>query len=102
MRLGWAYLHHPLEQEPHVSILKELFVWPAYRRLGYGTVLESAAAERAKLWHASSIQLLFHEVDAMPSNRAAGRGFAGKRGYRLRWQRSRRPNVSAVGEKSLM
>jgi len=100
-RLGWAYLHHLLGQEPHVSILKELFVWPAFRRRGYGTVLESVAAERARASRASRIEMLFHEVDAMPRNRAAGRGFADKTGYTLRWRRSRRPNVSAVGEKSL-
>ena len=96
-RLGWAYLHHPPGQEPHVSILKELFVWPAFRRQGYGTVLESVATERARAYSVSSIQMLLHEVDAMLRNRAAGRVFADKTGYALRWQRSRRPNVSAVG-----
>src|SRR5215207_1540746 len=101
-RLGWAYLHHPREQEPYVSILKELFVWPAFRRQGYGTVLESVATERARAYSVSSIQMLLHEVDAMLRNRAAGRVFADKTGYALRWQRSRRPNVSAVGEKSLL
>ena len=101
-RLGWAYLHHTQGQEPYVSILKELFVWPAFRRQGYGTVLESTAAERARHRRASSIEMLFHEVDAMPRNRAAGRGFASKTCYTLRWRRSRRPNVSAVGVKSLL
>jgi GNAT superfamily N-acetyltransferase len=101
-RLGWAYLHHPPGQEPHVSILKELFVWPAFRRQGYGTVLESVATEHARASRASSIKMLFHEVDTMPRNRAAGRIFAEKTGYTLSWWRSRRPNVSPVGEKSLL
>jgi GNAT superfamily N-acetyltransferase len=102
MRLGWAHLHHTPGQEPHVSVLKELFVWPAFRRRGYGTVLESAAAERARHRRASSIEMLFHEVDAKLRNRAAGQGLASKTGYTLQWRRSRRPNVSAVGVRSLL
>lgn len=100
-RLGWAYLHHLRGRPPRVSVLKELFVWPSFRRRGYGRLLESVAEERTRRWGSSSLRVLFHEADAMPRNRAAGRLFAGATGYKLSWRRHRLPNLSAVCEKAL-
>lgn len=98
-RLGWAYLHHISGQQPRTSILKELFVWPWFRRRGYGTLLEALACERAKAWRSTSIQVLFHDADARPRNRAAGRLFGMKAGYEWKWRRQQRPNLAAVGKK---
>lgn len=100
-RLGWAHLHHLRRSSPRTSVLKELFVWPSFRRKGYGTLLESIATERARRLHSSKVEVLFHEPDAMPRNRAAGRLFAGSTGYTLRWRRSSCPNLAAIGEKAL-
>jgi GNAT superfamily N-acetyltransferase len=101
LRLGWAHLHHIVEQQPPTSILKELFVWPSFRRQGYGTLLEQLACQKAKAWHSTIIKVLFHDVDALPRNRAAGRLFGIKAGYEWKWKRQRRPNLTAVGEKVL-
>jgi GNAT superfamily N-acetyltransferase len=100
-RLGWAYLHHVASSEPRVSVLKELFVWPSFRRQGYGTLLESQAANLARLWHSSAIHILFHEVDALPRNRTPGRTFAEKADYTFRWRRHKCPNLAAIAVKSL-
>lgn len=101
-RLGWAYLHHCAGlPPPRASVLKELFVWPAFRRRGYGRLLEAIAAERARGWRSSEMRILFHEADAMPRNRQAGREFAGRTGYALKWRRQARPNLAAIGEKAL-
>ena len=100
LRLGWVHLHHISRQQPRVSILKELFVWPWYRRKGYGTLLESFACTQAEQWGSTSVRVLFHECDALPRNRAAGRLFGKKAGYEWKWTSQRLPNLAAVGEKA--
>jgi GNAT superfamily N-acetyltransferase len=101
IRLGWAHLHHVGEYQPRTSILKELFVWPPFRRRGYGAILEGLACQRATQWRSSRIVLYFHDADALPRNRAAGRLFGKQAGYKWDWRRKRLPNLAAVGEKSL-
>jgi len=100
-RLGWAHLHHVFVQQPRISILKELFAWPPFRRRGYGTILEGLACQRAKLWRSTNIKLFFHDADALPRNRAAGGLFSIQAGYEWKWRRQRLPNLAAVGEKTL-
>lgn len=99
--LGWTYVFHLGKEQRGISRIKELFVWPFYRRQGYGSILESQACERALMMHSKKIQLLFHDWDAMIRVRAAGRIFANKRGYTWRWRKNIRPNIEAIGEKSL-
>jgi GNAT superfamily N-acetyltransferase len=98
--LGWAHLYFP-RGRPRTSVLKELFVWPSFRRQGYGGILEEWATERARHWDSERIEILFHEVDALPRNRAAGSAFLRKVGYELKWRRHSRPNLAAIGEKVL-
>ncbi len=51
--------------------------------------------------HSKEINILFHDWDAQPRVRAAGRLFAEKKGYKWRWRKNKRPNIVAIGEKSL-
>lgn len=101
LRLGWAHLHHISSELSRISVLKELFVWPAFRRQGYATLLESVASQRAKQWHSANIRIYFYEPDAAPRNRQAGQFFTLKLGYTLDWRQERLPNLAAVGEKRL-
>ncbi len=101
IRLGWAHLFHLGGGQRGTSMLKELFVWPLFRRRGYGSLLERIAVDRARHWRSERLHLLFHEMDALPSVRAAGRLFGQQAGYTWRWRRGYRPNVEAIGEKVL-
>jgi GNAT superfamily N-acetyltransferase len=100
-RLGWAHIHHVSSRQPRTSILKEMFVWPWFRRRGYGTLLKNLACQRAKARRSMSIEVVFHDADALPRNRAAGRLFGREAGYEWKWRKQRRPNLAAVGKKSL-
>lgn len=100
IRVGWAHLFH-LNGNPKTSLLNEFFVWPSFRRQGYGTILESAVTERARASGATRLQVLFHEMDAQPIMRSAGERFATRSGYQWTWNKSFRPQVEAVGEKIL-
>ncbi len=101
LRVGWAHLHHISNTQPRTSVLKELFVWPTFRRQGYAKKLESIAKYRARVWHRKRMQILFHEADAVPAGRMAGEMFAKKAGYTLTWKQQNRPSIQAVGEKML-
>jgi GNAT superfamily N-acetyltransferase len=99
-RLGWAIVIH-LPGEPPASVLKELFVWPHFRREGYGRILEQAAVDVATHWHSKELRLLFHAADAIPRSRGAGRVFGEAMGYRWRWVSTTRPALAAVGMKPI-
>lgn len=103
LRLGWAHLFHLCgdEEERKTSVLKELFVYPSFRRHGYGTLLESMAAYRAGIWRSQKIQIPFHDIDSFLNVRAAGRIFAEHRGYNWKWRVSSRPNISGIAERML-
>jgi GNAT superfamily N-acetyltransferase len=100
IRVGWAHLYH-LGRE-RTAVLKELFVWPSFRRRGYGTLLESVASANARDWGAERLQILFHGMDAQITVRAAGRLFGEHAGYRWRWRAGSLPPVAAIGEKPLL
>jgi GNAT superfamily N-acetyltransferase len=97
-RLGWAMLFH---ERDGGSVLKELFVWPHFRRQGYGTVIEREAVAVACRWHSAKMQVYLHSADAIAGNRVAGRVFGLKAGYQWRWRRTALPNLDAIGEKTL-
>ena len=98
-RLGWVHLYH-LGTE-RTAVIKELFVWPSFRRRGYGTLLESVASFNARSWGAKQLQILFHAMDAQTTVRAAGRLFGEYAGYGWRWRKGSHPPVAAIGEKQL-
>jgi GNAT superfamily N-acetyltransferase len=63
LRVGWAHVFHLRGDQRDTSVIKELFVWPAYRGNHYGTLLEWAATERACNWNSRRIELFLHDVD---------------------------------------
>ena len=62
---------------------------------------ENLACQRAKARRSMSIEVVFHDADTLPRNRAAGRLFGREAGYEWKWRKQRRPNLAAVGKKSL-
>lgn len=100
LRLGWVYVFH-LPGAPASSEIRELFVWPAFRRQGIGTLLEDVAASLARSRDSSSLRALLHEADGHVGVRVAGRRFGQERGYTWRWRKVNRPRLVAVGEKAL-
>ncbi len=103
LRVGWTHLFHEpdIEKERRMSVLKELYVWPSFRRQGYGRLLESMAIQRARDWKSTKAQILFHNIDSFTNVRRAGRIFAERQGYAWKWRSTIRPITSAVGEKPL-
>jgi GNAT superfamily N-acetyltransferase len=100
IRVGWGYLYH--RGWERTAVIKELFVWPSFRRRGYGTLLESIASANARDWGAERLHILFHAMDAQITVRAAGRLFGEHAGYRWRWRKGSHPPVAAIGEKILL
>jgi GNAT superfamily N-acetyltransferase len=99
LRIAWAHLYNVWREK--TTLLKEFYVWPSYRRLGYGTIMEQSAASLARLRGTERMQVLFHEMDAQLSLRRAGRLFAESRGYTWKWRSQQYPTACAVGEKPL-
>jgi GNAT superfamily N-acetyltransferase len=99
IKVAWAHLHHlPVHR---ISTLKEFYVWPSFRRRGFGRRLEEAASYRAGLRRSEKIQILFHEIDSWVHVRAAGRLFAQKMGYTWKWRVDKLPSTVGVAEKNL-
>jgi GNAT superfamily N-acetyltransferase len=97
-RIGWAMLFH---ERDRTSVLKELFVWPGFRRLGLGTLIEQEAVDIARVWESTKMQIYLHSVDAIFRNRVAGSFFARRSGYQWVWHRKTLPNLEAIGEKTI-
>src|SRR5215211_1989023 len=82
--LGWTHLHHLVDARPRISVVKELFVWPRVRRLGYGRLLEDLTAVQARKRGSEKLCVLFHEADDYPGNVTTAKAFATSAGYE--WQ----------------
>jgi GNAT superfamily N-acetyltransferase len=101
VRVGWAVVFHLLKNNQPTSVIKELYVWPTSRRLGYGRILEETACDLARLRRSEQIEILFHEADALLPARAAGRRFGDHQGYSWMWRSHKRPSLVAIGRKAL-
>ena len=103
MRLGWVHVLHLRDDEeiPRTSAIADLFVWPDYRRRGYGTFLETAAIERASLYRSSHILMPLYEADVVAGTAAPVRKFAEARGYRWKWTLTKLPATHGTGEKAI-
>lgn len=101
LRIAWAFLFHTRESGRPISILKEFYVWPDFRRCGYGSILESEAVNIARQLGSSCLQCFFYEVDAWPHIRAIGEEFATHKGYTLMIRNSEFPRLYAITEKQL-
>jgi GNAT superfamily N-acetyltransferase len=95
-RAAWCELF----LEGHDVVVKEFFVWPSRRRRGYGRLLEDLCVERARARHAKRLLMWFHQQDAVPSVRRAGREFGVRLGYEWHWTREI-PGLAAVGHKKI-
>jgi GNAT superfamily N-acetyltransferase len=87
--------------ETDSAILRELFVLPAFRRRGYGSLLEEIATERAVVSSLSRIEIWLHEGDARERVRPAAEQFAISRGYSWADVSMTRPNIVAIATKEL-
>jgi GNAT superfamily N-acetyltransferase len=66
--------------------LEGVFVWPPFRRRGYGTILDVAATLATYAWNSEVMQIPLYEADGQAAIRIAGRRFAAHRGYNWKWQ----------------
>lgn len=94
MRLGWAHVFHTGNDD---SVIKELFVWPSFRRRGYGAILEHAARARATRRGSTRLSLYLHSVDTLPGHKNAGSAFGAALGYHWHWAETALPNLAAIG-----
>ncbi len=101
LTMGWTFVYHAPEDAP-TSEIRELFVMPAFRRLGIGRQLEEIACDRGREWGSERIILFFNEADATVGPvRAAARLFGRARGYEWRWRQSVGPRLVARGQKNV-
>lgn len=99
LRLGWVFVFHP--DVDSTSEVRELFVWPAFRRQGLGSLLEDVAASLGQTRRSTALRILMHEADGHVGVRVAARRFGQERGYTWRWRVVTRPRLVAMGEKEL-
>jgi GNAT superfamily N-acetyltransferase len=101
LTMGWAFAYHSPDGALTTEI-RELFVMPAFRRLGIGRLLDYFACERGREWKSERIILFFNEADAtVGPPRAAARLFGRACGYEWRWRQSIGPRLVARGQKNL-
>lgn len=97
IRLGWTHIHH----EPDgIAVIKEFFVFPPYRRRGYGCILEREVVDVARRWNSRNIRTYLHVPDAFGDQRLAAETFGQATGYKWSWGIASLPNLAAVGEKA--
>jgi len=100
LTMGWTFVYHAPESTP-TSEIRELFVMPAFRRLGIGRQLEQFACDRGREWGSERMVLFFNEADATLPVRAAARLFGRAGGYEWRWRQSVGPRLVARGQRNL-
>lgn len=99
LRLAWMHLAAP--NLPAPFLITELIVFPSFRRLGYGSILESIASDMARRWDSKTIEIQFHDADAQVRVRMAGMMFGNKCGYTWKCRDVKYPRLQAIGEKTL-
>jgi GNAT superfamily N-acetyltransferase len=100
LRMGWAFLGHL--QSEKISWLRELFVMPALRGQGVGSVLEGIFCQRAREMGSREARAIIHEADGgVLTNRRTARPFLVHRNYRLRWKTQTGPRAIALATKEL-
>jgi GNAT superfamily N-acetyltransferase len=99
LKMGWAFFRY---LPPNVIEIPELFVWPTFRRMGVGRILEEFATEYTRLWECSEIRLMMNEADAaVGPPRAAARLFAQACGYQWKWRQEVAPRRPATASKKI-
>ena len=101
LRVGWMFLRHAVGSSKY-SEITELYVWPVYRRMGFGSWLENAAVQEARNYGSSEIRLLMNESEGVIGPpRAAARKFAMARSYTIWWRNTLAPRACATGTKEI-
>lgn len=99
LQMGWTFVAH--DEQRNLSQIRELFVMPAMRGQGIGSVLEGLAAEQATAYGSTEIQLLMNDCDSVVGPiRGKARRFGQNRGYTWLWRRLPELRSVAVGVKS--
>lgn len=104
LRMGWIFVYHLPDRHEGaaVSEIRELFVMPAFRRMGIGRYLQTWAGERAAEAGSSQLWLVLNEADAtLGPGRATARAFGARCGYQWRWRERIGPRAVATGVKAL-
>ncbi len=101
LRLGWVHVFHPPRHQAERSEMRELFVWPSFRRQGIGSLLEDLAVSLARTRHSKTLRIFLHEADGHVAVRANGRRFGQARGYTWRWRAIEHPRLTAVADKAI-
>jgi len=96
--IAWAHLHFEAGESKTVRV-KEFYVWPAFRRRGFGTLLAELVEERAVGW--SKVSVIIHQADVVPRFRRGAELFVRGRGYEWVWTMCDRPVRVAAAEKTL-
>jgi GNAT superfamily N-acetyltransferase len=76
-------------------------VWPAFRRMGIGRILDEIACDYATHWKCDEVHLMMNEADSTLPLRAAARLFGTALGYEWRWRPELSPRRPATGIKKL-
>jgi GNAT superfamily N-acetyltransferase len=102
LKMGWAFLRLLRTGSTEVVEIPELFVWPTFRRMGIGRLLDEFAVGHARLWDCSELRLMMNEADAVVgSPRAAARLFAQSVGYKWKWHQDVAPRRPATAFKMI-
>jgi GNAT superfamily N-acetyltransferase len=101
LKMGWAFLRL-LPGSDQVVEIPELFVWPTFRRMGVGRLLDEFAVGHARMWDCSELRLMMNDADAVVGTpRAAARLFAQARGYQWKWRQEVAPRRPATAYKTI-
>jgi GNAT superfamily N-acetyltransferase len=102
LRIAWAHLFHTSVNELPVTVVKEFYVWPWFRRQGYGTKLDEMVCERSRFVGSKAMRVYFHEADTIVTeHKYAGYHFSKKLGYQKTYKITNCPRLTAIAEKSL-
>jgi GNAT superfamily N-acetyltransferase len=102
-RLGWAHLTHSHNDGDTVkkSCITELFIWPTFRKKGYGTLLENYCVENALRMDSSILQISLYEMDDLKGIDSPVRLFASKLGYVCILKPEILPCINGFAEKKI-
>jgi GNAT superfamily N-acetyltransferase len=102
LKMGWAFFRNLSSAGTNVLEVPELFVWPTFRRMGVGRILNEYAEGYAQMWRCSEIRLMMNEADAVVGPpRAAARLFGQACGYQWTWRQEVAPRRTATGSKQI-
>jgi GNAT superfamily N-acetyltransferase len=101
LRMGWAFQCHL--RDSTVSELRELFVIPAFRHQGIGSILEDVSCQLAQAMGSNEMKVIVHEADGgVPgANRGALRKFLRVNDYKMHWRPQTGPRATGFATKDL-